>query len=104
MKLRLNELQYLFKKSPFNNSQEVTLQYANKWTIDPALLSIEKKNESISSNGDGSVNVKLVLYYRPQAYLLLGIIMSLGAFMCLLLLRVINGKSKLRKQSTSSDV
>lgn len=99
-KLRLDEMRYLFKKTPFGRPH-LALQYANAWTIDPTLLANEGGDINTTSNTDGYVNIRLVLYYRPQAYLLLGIIVSLAILIVLLILRTRNAKYNLGKRSSS---
>ena len=99
MKLSLDEVRYLFKRMPFESSHVVS-QYANAWTVDPTLLGNKSGVSNGSSNSDDSVNVKLVLYYRPQVYLLLGIVGSLATLFLLLLQR--SRKAMLRREPTTS--
>lgn len=99
IELKINEVGYLFKKPPFE-STHVASGYANKWTIDTTVLAKDAGGSGGTNfNVDGSMNIKLILYYRPQVYLLLGIVVSLVALISLLLLQIRNNKYKLRKQS-----
>lgn len=96
VKLSLDEVGYLLRKPSFENSHEIS-QYANEWTIEEALL--EDKNGDLkgASNSNGPVNVRLILYYQPQAYLLIGIMVSLMALLVLLLQQVRGVKLKRKR-------
>lgn len=71
-----------FIESKFHEKNEV-LQ--NTFLLDPAYLKKIGNNKDITFNNDGSINMTLTLFFRPQAYLYLGLIISTTAFVLSLL-------------------
>jgi ABC-type uncharacterized transport system fused permease/ATPase subunit len=58
--------------------------YANQWTIDPNYIKQNFDKSYYKENPDGSIDVELTLYFKPQSYFYLGLIISgttlLGCF------------------------
>ncbi len=52
----------------------------NSFTIDPQYL-IKNYPASVSTNPDGSINVKLTLYFKPEAYVYVGMIVAMATFL-----------------------
>ncbi len=50
--------------------------YANGWTIDPEYIRTHYSREYYRENPDGSMDVRMTLYFRPQSYFYLGLIIS----------------------------
>jgi len=50
--------------------------YANQWTIDPEYIRANYPKEYYRENPDGSIDVRMTLYFRPQSYFYLGLIIS----------------------------
>lgn len=71
------ELSYLWKKPVFDNSHEIVYDYANGWTIDSEYIKSHYSNNYYTTNSDGSINVELVMYFKPQSYFYLGILISI---------------------------
>lgn len=78
------ELFYLYKKPIFDSSHYLAHEYANGWTIDPEYIKQNFSKEYYKENPDGSIDIELVLYFKPQSYFYLGLIISgttmLGCF------------------------
>ncbi len=73
-----DELSYLFKKPVFEKSHKpYTSFFINKWQIDAQFVRDNFTKESYTVNKDGSVNLRLVLYFVPQVYFYIGTILSL---------------------------
>lgn len=70
------ELSYLYKKPIFNNTHKVVNDYANGWTINPEYIKKNFSKDYYKENPDGSIDVELVLYFKPQSYFYLGLIIS----------------------------
>ncbi|MFA4817341.1 MAG: alpha-(1-_3)-arabinofuranosyltransferase family protein [Parcubacteria group bacterium] len=51
--------------------------YANGWTIDPEYIKQNFSKDYYKENPDGSIDVELTLYFKPQSYFYLGIIISI---------------------------
>ena len=75
--LQNNELSFLFRQNIYENSHTILNKYANQWTINPFEL---KKNFSPAYyhvNPDGSIDMKLVLYFEPQENFYIGVTISI---------------------------
>jgi hypothetical protein len=59
-----------------NGSHEVVFDYANGWTIDPEYIKQNFPKEYYEENPDGSINIELALYFKPQSYFYLGLVIS----------------------------
>lgn len=70
------ELSYLWEKSVFDDTHQLINQYANSWTIDPEYVKQNFSKEYYKENPDGSIDVELTLYFKPQLYFYLGLIIS----------------------------
>ena len=70
------ELSYLWKKPIFEDTHQLVYDYANQWTIDPEYIKANYDNSYYKENPDGSIDIELTLYFKPQSYFYLGIIIS----------------------------
>ena len=57
-------------------SHDVVFGYANGWTIDPEYIKKNFPKDAYTINPDGSINLDLTLYFKPQSYFYLGLIIS----------------------------
>jgi hypothetical protein len=71
-----DELGYLRNKGVFTDGHVLLNKLFNKWTIDPEYIKQNFSKEYYSENPDGSINVDLKLYFKPQSYFYLGLIIS----------------------------
>ncbi len=100
------ELSYLYRTPLFENSHQVIYDYANSWTISKQEIidyvnqnySDELKKEGFPKklanwktdykyytlNKDWSIDVELTLYFKPQSYFYLGLIISGTTFLLLI--------------------
>lgn len=70
------EISYLWKKPIFKNTHDIANKYANQWTIDPEYIKQNFSKEYYKENSDGSIDVEMVLYFKPQSYYYLGLAIS----------------------------
>jgi len=70
------ELSYLWKQPVFEDSHKFVYDYANQWTIDPEYIKANFDKSYYKENPDGSIDIELTLYFKPQSYFYLGIIIS----------------------------
>jgi hypothetical protein len=70
------DLSYLWKEPIFDNTHVVANDYANGWTIDPNYIKQNFGPSYYKENPDGSIDIELTLYYKPQSYFNLGLIVS----------------------------
>lgn len=57
-------------------NQFKNVMQTNSFIIDPKFIKENVESSLYSENSDGSINLNLTLYYKPQAYLYLGLIIS----------------------------
>lgn len=90
------ELSYLWKVPVFDNTHKLVNEYANWWTIDARYIRQQFPKDSYQVNPDWSIDVKLVLYFRPQSrfYVWLGIS---GLTLLSLIMWLIRDSNKRRK-------
>jgi len=80
-----SSLEYMLKKSLSPNQHSVWDGYANSWNMDPTYLKALGK-EYYQTNSDGSINISLIIYFKPQSYYYLSIVLMLLAYFCGVLL------------------
>lgn len=105
-KIYLKNQQWLFTKPLFENTHTKVYDYANSWTISKDEIinyvnqnySNELKKEGFPKklsnwkidykyytiNSDWSIDVELTLYFKPQSYFYLGLIISWATFILLI--------------------
>lgn len=71
-----DEFSYWRQKPLFDDKHIQLNGYANGWSIDPSLIKKDFPRQYYHENTDGSVDFELVIYYVPQSYMYLGIVLS----------------------------
>ncbi len=95
----VQDLGYLNKKTVFNDTHETTYKYANKWIIDPVYIKEHFDKNYYKENADGSINIELTLYFKPQLYFYLGAAISCLTFIiCVIYLLWFFLRKALKKQ------
>ena len=74
------ELSCLWKKPIFDDTHKIVYDYANGWEIDPNYIKRNFDRNFYKENPDGSIDIELTLYFKPQSYFYLGLIISLITF------------------------
>jgi hypothetical protein len=69
-------LSYLYQKPIFDSSHYLVDDYANGWTIDPNYIKQNFDPSDYKMNSDGSIDIDLTLYFKPQSYFYVGLIVS----------------------------
>jgi hypothetical protein len=70
------EFSYLYQKPIFDNTHQLVDDYANGWTIDPNYIKQNFDPSYYKVNPDGSIDIELTIYFKPQSYFDLGLIVS----------------------------
>jgi hypothetical protein len=70
------ELAYLYREPVFDNTHKIINDYANSWTIDADYVKQNFSKKYYKENPDGSIDLELVLYFKPQSFFYLGLIIS----------------------------
>ena len=74
--INFDNLSYLWRKPIFNNTHTLYNQYANSWTIEQKYLEDNYPTQYFKRNADGSMDLELTLYFAPQNYFYLGLLIS----------------------------
>lgn len=90
------EISYLWKAPVFDNTHKLVNEYANWWTIDARYIRQQFPKDSYQLNPDWSIDVKLVLYFRPQSRFYVGLGIS-GLTLLSLIMWLIRDSNKRRK-------
>lgn len=75
-----SELTYLFTKPVFKDTQSIIYDFANQWIIDPNYIKNNFDKGYYKQNKDGTIDIELVLYFKPQLYFYIGTLISLITF------------------------
>jgi hypothetical protein len=70
------EFSYLWKKPIFDETHIKIYDYANQWTINPQYIKDNYPPDHYTENSKGDIDIELILYYKPQSYFYLGLIIS----------------------------
>lgn len=72
----LSDLAYILNKPIFKDMHLVVNEYANGWTIDPEYIKVNYPQEFYNENQNGGLEIEMVLYFKPQSYFYVGLIIS----------------------------
>jgi len=79
-----DELSFLWRNPVFDDTHKQVYGYANGWTINPGYIKQHFSKNFYTENPDGTINIELTLYFKPQSYFYLGLLVScttlLGCF------------------------
>lgn len=81
---RTEEIGYFWNKPDFESTHSIENGYANKWSISPEYIKRNFDKDRYTLNQDGTINFKLVLYYKPQSLFYNGVIISFSYMFFLL--------------------
>jgi hypothetical protein len=71
--LNFLDFRYLFERDLFTNTHGIVYSYANRWSIDPIFIRQGFSKDYYIENSDESIDIELVLYYKPQLYFYIGL-------------------------------
>lgn len=78
----------LWETPIFDNTHQIVNGYANQRTLDADYIKKNFPKEYYKLNPDGSIDVNLTLYFKPQSYFYLGLCVSGITFFILLILLI----------------
>ncbi len=70
------EISYLFKNSIFEEDHSLDSNFSNQWEINPEFIKNNFSNEYYRENSDKSLDFNIIIYFLPQSYFYLGIIID----------------------------
>ena len=71
-----DDLTYLWRQAAFVDTHKQDYNYANTWFISPAEIKKNIDKQYYRENPDGSIDIELVLYFKPQSYFYIGLFIS----------------------------
>lgn len=71
-----NELFYLWENTVFDLSHTKIQNSRNTWIIDPTYIRTNYPKEYYHENPDGTIDIRMTLYFLPQSYFYIGLIIS----------------------------
>lgn len=74
--MQLDDIGYLWKKRIFENTHTTTDGVNNNWILHKNTIVNNYGNEYYTTNPDGSINVEITLYFRPQVYFYYGVMIT----------------------------
>lgn len=93
------DVRYLIRSPVFDDRHTISNEFANRWEIGLDRIQQEISADYYHLNSDGSVDLSLVLYYQSQAYVAVGLMISLLTLGVFLVLRFYQ-KARLRIEAT----
>lgn len=88
----IDDLTYLWKKPIFDDTHAMVKEYANSWTIDTAYIKANYPKEFYKENLDGSIEIEMVLYFKPQSLFYAGATLSLFILVLCIMYLIIDFK------------
>jgi|GEM_PF-4991142 len=77
------EFKYFFLKPQLYSTPKRKADFGNEWTLSEAdLIKTLPQNEYIVHK-DGTIEIQLILFYKPQLYFYVGLLISCFVFLCL---------------------
>lgn len=70
------DINYLWREPVFSQKHKETESGLNEWVLDVSTIKKTLPRNSYRINRDGSIDVDLVVYFKPQSYFYLGLIIS----------------------------
>ncbi len=87
----LEDLSYLYRKPVFEQGHKLLYSYANSWLIDSNIIEDNYSTKYYQINPDGSFNIELVLYFKPQSLYYWSLLVSLICMVgCVIYLAIYN--------------
>ncbi|GAC1392832.1 MAG: hypothetical protein NVS1B10_05620 [Candidatus Saccharimonadales bacterium] len=74
------DLRFLKTAPVFDNAHIKINGFANGWTVDPGYIKSHYGPEYYHQNGDGSLDLNMVVYFKPQSYFYIGLGVSIATF------------------------
>ncbi len=72
-----DELFFFFREPLFDDTHSEYESYGNKWILDSSLIKSKFNKSFYKQNKDGSIDLEMIMYFRPQLYFYLGVVMTL---------------------------
>jgi len=74
--IEVSDLGYILDKPIFDDVHSIVNDYSNGWIIDPGFVEGNYPSDYYKENQNGDLEIEMVLYFKPQSYFILGLIVS----------------------------
>jgi len=98
----ISDIAYIWQNSMSDDTHKMVNEYANGWIIDPEYIIANYPEEYYNKNPDGSIDIELTLYFKPQSYFYMGLMISGIALILCIRYLYRDWKKKTPNESTSS--
>ncbi len=98
----IDGIKKISQKPIFDENHKIAYNYANQWTLDAEYIKQNYPKEYYKENEDGTIDVKLTLYFKPQSYFYLGLLIS-GLTLLSLVIYLIFDFIKTRKNKNAKN-
>lgn len=95
----LRDINLLLKRYYPDKFHDIYEDYANKWVFDSAYIKESYDRSYYKQNDDGTINLEITMYFIPQLYFYLGIVISIITLLLLVLFFILNLIIKRRKNT-----
>jgi len=98
----ISDIAYIWQNSMSDDTHKMVNEYANGWIIDPEYIIANYPEEYYNKNPDGSIDIELTLYFKPQSYFYMGLMISGIAFILCIRYLYRDWKKKTPNKSTAA--
>ncbi len=92
-----SDLRFFYTKDMFSNTHVLKDGSENNWKLDPNFIVSNFPSDFYEKNADGTINVTITMYYKPQIYFYLGLILSVMTFLSSIGYLIISRQNRKRK-------
>jgi len=102
-RVQWGDLLYLLRSPVFDNTHSMIEDYANGWIIDPQYIKENFGAGYCRENPDGTIDIEIVIYFKPQSYYYLGLIISILTLLACLVYLYLDRRRSKRRPATSTE-
>lgn len=88
------EISKIWKKNIAEKTHKIAYEYANAWQINADDIKKNFSREYYKENEDGSIDIKVVLYFKPQSYFYVWMIISFVTLLTTIAIVIMVGTRK----------
>ena len=77
---KISDINYFLIKPVFDSSHKMINGFYNEWTINPEYIRNNFNKNYYIENKDGSLDIEMTLYFKPQTYFYLGAVVTFFSF------------------------
>jgi hypothetical protein len=90
--LQIDDFNYIWRDPIFGSSHTINNGFSNKWVVDSDYIKKNFDKKMYSINKDGTLDVEMILYFKPQVYFYIGSAISILVLLVLSFLILLKRK------------